>query len=797
MRMSTHLQHIWPRSLSNQLALANSVILVITILGFAFYSASLQTHQKFETNQKQVEVFGKNIAALAEKYLRQKQQDLLEAKLYQLINYPNVNAIYIVDKSSFPLLAIRLRVNGSVISETSPEKKIVPQGSTGQINYKEKFTEFWFPFAVKDKNISHWVFIEYDANALEQVNIEIFKKSMSVAFIAILISLVILRKLLNKPMSELKKAAEFAEWIDMSQGSQIEVSKSSLEVQQLLRSLNRTSEKLHRQEENQKTSGILLDTIREIQSKFISENDITKVFESIVLSFIQLTKSEYGFFGEVMIDENNKSYLKMKAISNFVVNSNSQEFIDKYDIKNHRFYNFNNLFGAAIQAKKIVIANEAPNDPRRGGLPAGHPKINSFLGLPVFSHDRVVGIIGLANRKQGYDQGIVAYLQPLISTCAHMVEGNRNEENRKIVQDELSRVNADLEKILNSISDGIITVNSDGIIKFVNSPAATMFTNQTESMIGTNLSLYIEDLVFDKLNIAIHGKQIYMQSGNEKFNWRMTGRHKDGTRFPLEMSLSEYKQGNERCFVGTIHNLEQHAETNMLKEGFFASINDELREALATIRGSLAILSGNIADELNENALSIVGSAYKNTERLIQLFENVNDITKIESGEIELNMSYQSADGFVDDILSANQDICRKYNLTLVVSDTAENLLFCDAVRLQQVVRALILRAVEYCVEGDVIQISTKEQEANIQISIVAYSQNSDQEFHNKNRNKYTRLYVTSDRKAVDNDYDLHYCKAIVDHHNGKIGYEVQADNGAHFYIQIPYICQQETASNM
>lgn len=795
--MLLQIRNIWPRSLSRQLAVANISILVITILGFAIHSASLQSNQKFETNQKQLEIFGKNIAALAEKFLQHKQQDQLEAKLFQLISYPQVSAIYVLDNNNQSILSIRMRDDGKVVSETVPIKKSLPKVKDDNFKYKKEYAEFWFPFQLNQDNEQGWIYIEYDTKVLTLIHTEIFKKSLSVALFAILVSLFLLRKLLNKPLRELKRAAEFAEWIDMAQGGQIDISKSSLEVEQLLRALNRTSEKLHRQEENQKSNNVLLDTIREIQSQFISEIDMSKVFESVINYSMQLTKSEYGFFGEIMIDENDKPYMKIKAVSSIAINNHTQEFFEKYDVKNFRFYNLNNLFGAVIQARKVVIANEASIDPRRGGLPSGHPAISTFLGLPVFSHDRVVGVIGLANRKEGYDQGMVAYLQPLLSTCGDMIEGNRNEENRKIVQDELSKTNSALEIILNSIADGIITLTDTGFVKYVNTPAANMFTNQTMPMIGGSITQYIENIAFENGKVLVNGKQIFIQSGNEKFGWRMTGRHKDGTRFPLELSLNEFKQGNEKIYIGTIHNMEHHAETNMLKEGFLASINDELRETLASIRGSLAILSGNIADDLNENALSIVGNAYKNTEHLIQLFENVNDITKIESGEIELSMGYLKSESLVDNILSNNQDICRKFNLTLVVGDVIDCTLFCDEGRVLQVARNLLLNAAEFCNAGDVIEISVKYLENNIQLSIVGYSSENRQEYHIKNKNKFTRLYMNSDNKAVDNDFDLHLCKAIVDHHDGRIGYETVANNGAHFYVQFPADYLHETALTM
>lgn len=71
--------------------------------------------------------------------------------------------------------------------------------------------------------------------------------------------------------------------------------------------------------------------------------------------------------------------------------------------------------------EKSVIANEPQNDSRRGILPLGHPDLNSFLGIPLHSAGRMVGMIGIANRPEGCDEKLINDLAPFLQTWANAI----------------------------------------------------------------------------------------------------------------------------------------------------------------------------------------------------------------------------------------------------------------------------------------------------------------------------------------------------------------------------------------
>ena len=161
------------------------------------------------------------------------------------------------------------------------------------------------------------------------------------------------------------------------------------------------------------------------------------VFDNLLKSIINLTESEYGFIGDVNYTDKGDPYLKCHAITNISWNKQTREFYKKNAPDGMIFYNLGTLFGEVMTTGKTVISNNPSADPKRGGLPKGHPPLNCFLGLPMHRDGKLVGMIGIANRSGGYNKKVVKYLQPLLSTCGAIIEEYRNKERHKKAEEAL------------------------------------------------------------------------------------------------------------------------------------------------------------------------------------------------------------------------------------------------------------------------------------------------------------------------------------------------------------------------
>ena len=128
------------------------------------------------------------------------------------------------------------------------------------------------------------------------------------------------------------------------------------------------------------------------------------------------------------------------------------------------FTKLNTLFGAALTTGEVVIANAPSSDPRRGGLPPGHPALNAFLGVPIHRGETMVAMLGLANRPGGYDPAMVDFLQPLLVTIGQLISASRVQQAHERNLVELAR----LSRVASDTTNGVVITDTHGRIEWIN-----------------------------------------------------------------------------------------------------------------------------------------------------------------------------------------------------------------------------------------------------------------------------------------------------------------------------------------
>jgi PAS domain S-box-containing protein len=204
-------------------------------------------------------------------------------------------------------------------------------------------------------------------------------------------------------------------------------------------------------EEALRKSRNLLDTIKNVQDNYIADFNMQVTFNDILNNLLSLTQSEYGFIGEILFNAKGEPYLKTHAITDIAWNKETQEFYKNNAPNGMEFCNLKTLFGAVMTVGKPILANNPSTDPRRGGLPEGHPPLNTFLGIPFYQGEKLIGMVGIANCPGGYDEDIIEYLNPLLNTCANIIEAYRNDQRRKLAEKQIEDSLKEKEVLLREI----------------------------------------------------------------------------------------------------------------------------------------------------------------------------------------------------------------------------------------------------------------------------------------------------------------------------------------------------------
>jgi hypothetical protein len=157
----------------------------------------------------------------------------------------------------------------------------------------------------------------------------------------------------------------------------------------------------------------LLNTIARVQRQFFYSESRKVVFGTMLAALLDLLDSEYGFIGEIKVNEKDGSkYLHNHAITNIAWDDATRKFYSDNVANGLVFTNLHSLFGKVITTASPVISNDPKNDKRGCGIPPGHPPLDHFLGIPFFMPGgELNGMVGISNKPGGYSADDIEFLE--------------------------------------------------------------------------------------------------------------------------------------------------------------------------------------------------------------------------------------------------------------------------------------------------------------------------------------------------------------------------------------------------
>lgn len=301
----------------------------------------------------------------------------------------------------------------------------------------------------------------------------------------------------------------------------------------------------------------LLSAIVQTQNAFIQERDLRTACARILNLLLQLTRSKYGFVGEVLYTEAQAPYLLTHALTDVSWDDASKKLYDENMARGFEFHNLNTLFGVTLATGEAVISNNPSQDPRGGGLPSGHPGMSSYLGLPITYRDELVGMIGIANREDGYSQELADFLSPLLVTAGSMISSRREAERGRAIKEDLESKNTLLEAVINNIKDSLIVTDHAGRIVRANRAMEILSGYRSAELCGESLSKVLspEDgdaLLAELKKFIVTGERFLVDT-----RFEMKGVCKGGVEVPLDLLVSEIKLAGRKLFVHIIRDITE------------------------------------------------------------------------------------------------------------------------------------------------------------------------------------------------------------------------------------------------
>jgi PAS domain S-box-containing protein len=382
-----------------------------------------------------------------------------------------------------------------------------------------------------------------------------------------------------------------------------------------------------------------------------------------------------------------------------------------------------------------------------------------------------------------------------------------------------SSLESRFRKLLEAAPDAILEVNPEGRIMLLNEAAERMFGYNRGELLGLNVENLVPAAMRDghaqhRASYANRPKTRPMGTGLE-----LQGQRKDGSLFPVEISLSPNWIGSlhviasvrditERKLVEdrirvlreqytaelTAKNEQLEArnleveQANRLKNEFLASMSHELRTPLHTIIGFSELLTEQLEGPLNEKQHRFVGHILQDARHLLELINEILDISKIESGRLELKCETVDFNHCVEDVLGGIRHLAATKNLTLENKNSFQHALYADRLRMKEILYNLLSNAVKFTPEGGTVWVESTHDNRFLHVSVCDTGIGIPE---NEQSSIFDKFYQVEDAKRGGREgtgLGLAITKHLVELHGGSISVESRPGQGSRFNLTFPLV---------
>lgn len=333
--------------------------------------------------------------------------------------------------------------------------------------------------------------------------------------------------------------------------------------------------------------------IARAQALFIGDYNQQDVFDELLQELLNITDSESGFIGEVILVDDVPHLLKTYACRGDAAECAESER------KNTPPAYLAGLLDAVVAAGRPLILNDRASVMASLYGDDTRQNLRTLMGIPIYLGQQMISVLGIANRADGYDEELREFIQPLLNTVAQLVDAVRSERAHQDREQEVRR----LSLVASQTDSGVLMTRTDGGIEWINDGFVRISGHSLNTLYGARFWDVLggpdtEPEKVDTLQQAFYGcraftLELLCYRKNGSTYWaRITG----NPLYEDDHSLNGYI-----CIIGDISN--ERRKSDLLR--------DNERRLRAVIEGTRIgtwewnIATGNMA--FNERWAAIVG----------------------------------------------------------------------------------------------------------------------------------------------------------------------------------------------
>ena len=396
-------------------------------------------------------------------------------------------------------------------------------------------------------------------------------------------------------------------------------------------------------------------------------------------------------------------------------------------------------------------------------------KYDDYLGIIT----KTVNSVRYGDLSKKIDKMDIPSSVQLTDSLNRMIESlNDREKMITEYQNELHKQNKFLEAVFNSLSDGLIVIDSDYKILRATPKISEWFNVSKNDLFSKEISNFIQPLLGKKIEKLKDDDVIVKSDLSSNF-----------TASTMELKLEDKK--NKR-FIIILKNVTKERELDSLKEDFVATLTHDLKVPIIAETNMLELFLNESFGPVSEKQQVALKNMQASNKELLDLVQIVLETYKIRDGKIRLYKDNIMLKGFIEEILDEMKPIADKTKNSLEFNLPRDIRVYADRIQLKRVIKNLIQNAISYGEPDSPIEISIGEIPKYIVIAVKDYGAGISKDDIDKIFNKY---YSAAKKfRKIGTGLGLYLALQVIKAHDGELTVESEEGKYTEFMIKLPAV---------
>jgi len=379
------------------------------------------------------------------------------------------------------------------------------------------------------------------------------------------------------------------------------------------------------------------------------------------------------------------------------------------------------------------------------------------------------------------------------------IASGRDLTQQRQARREIEMIGQQHQLILNSSADGIVRIDSEGIVIYANPSAHRLLHLVDDALTGQQFHTITHRTETDGRVHPWMGSAMWqtLHEGETLAALRDTFNRADGSSFPVSCTSAPIIE--DSAVTGAVvvfADVSEQAEIERSKDEFVSLVSHELRTPLTSLKGSLGLLSGGVFGRLPDEAQEMLAVAVTNTDRLVRLVNDILDLQRVDAGRLQLSVQSHPLAQLVDDSIANVRGLFteREVHLENYVGLQEGLAVRCDGDRIVQVLTNLLGNAAKFSPAGSTVTVTSYTEtdlHQGLDFVVIEVADNGrgiPPERLERIFERFEQVDSSDARHGSGSGLGLAIARVLVEMHDGRLTVTSEPGVGSVFSVSLPIV---------